>query len=205
MFPMKRSLGIFAIGIAIGVVIGFAIFGRGQKAPDLTPGHSEQSERGTAVSSSSSQNNFERSKILLGKIETVPFQELYGLLSQETPAEIQQLAQQLDNLPAGRETTGKIDAFFKAWAHLDPTAAFKAASALKTIEARETALAVTLTGADQSAAGLLAHSLVDLPEGTLSTMSKAGLLGMILGKWSDSDAPAAAKFFDQNPQTEYVF
>lgn len=203
---MKRSLGIFAIGIAMGVAIGFAIFGRGKKAPDLTsPGYNERNERGTTVSSSPSQIDFRNGRILLGKIDTVPFQELYGLLSQQTPAEIRQLAQQLDSLPAGRETTGKIDAFFKAWAHLAPAAAFKAASELKTIEARDTAISATLNGADQSASGLLAHSLVDLPEGVLSTMSKAGLLGMILGRWSDTDAPAAAKFFDQNPQSGMSF
>ena len=185
--------------------MGFAIFGRGQKAPDLTPGHSEQSERGTAVSSSSSQNNFERSKILLGEIDTVPFQELYGVLSQQTSAELQQLAQQLDDLASGKTTTGKIAAFFKAWAHLDPAAAFKAASKLKAAEARDTAIAATLSGADASASGSLAQALVDLPDGVLSAMNKAGSLGMIIGKWSDVDAPAAAKFFDQHSQKGMQF
>ena len=198
---MKRSLGIFAIGLAVGVAIGFALFGRGQKASNVAgAAHIEKSEPETSLLPSTSPIDVGNAKILLGKIDTVPFQELYGLLSEQTPAEIEQLAQQLDDFPPGKATTAKIAAFFKAWSHLDPTAAFNAGSKLKAEEARNTAITATLSGADASAAGSLAQALVDLPEGVLSTMNKAGLLGMIIGKWSGVDAPAAAKFFDQHPE-----
>ena len=203
---MQRSLGIFAIGIAVGLAIGFGLFRGERKTPaSASPTQREKNDSGTTAISSSTSTDFKNDNILFGQIEKVPFQELYGLLSQRRPDEIAAMAQQLNELPSGREANGKIEAFFKAWSHLDPAAAFKAASGLKTIEARGSAIAATLSGADRSAAGSLAHSLVDLPSGVLPAMDKTGLLGMMIQKWGEADPPAAAQFFEQHPEKGMSF
>ena len=141
-------------------------------------------------------NAVDGSKIFLGDITAIPFQELYGVLAQRSPAEIRQLAQQLNELPSGKKTNAKIRAFFKAWAHLDPAAAFKTASKLRTAETRETAIGATISGTDSGAMGSLAQTFVSLPQTALPERERASLLAMILEKWSDFDAPAAAMFFD---------
>lgn len=196
---MKRSLGIFIAGVAIGLLLAFAIIGRGRNttASKVAGAVTDKNSQTTAtVGSPSDKLNFEDDKILLGNITAVPFQELYGVLSRRTPAEIAQLAQQLDSLPNGKDSTEKIAAFFKAWSHLDSASAFKAATSLKTAEARSVALRATIDGADVSAASALAKSMDDLAPGIISLSDKAGLLGNAVSKWAKVDPVSAAKFLD---------
>lgn len=205
--PWARSLFLVGLGVAIGLAIGLLIGGGKREAVNSRSSIASNSntvDRQNAGSSSHAAQD-SADKILLGNITTVPFQELYDLLSKRSPSEIAQMAKQLDALPAGRETNGKIETFFKAWSHIDPRAAFKAASGLKTTEARDTAITATLSGSDPTAASWLARSLVELPEDALSTMNKAGLFAMIVQKWGETDAPAAAKFFDEHPQKGMSF
>ena len=53
----------------------------------------------------------EHPNILLGNIVTVPFQELYGVLSDLSPQQLNELAVQLRNLPDGKETNAKVAVF----------------------------------------------------------------------------------------------
>jgi hypothetical protein len=203
---MKRSLGYLISGLA-GVVLGFLIGRETSPRVDepaasvVTGNHAEARRSDSARSKSSSLS----STILLGEIATVPFQELYGLLAQRPPAEIAAIAAQLRALPEGRDKRDRITAFFKAWAHLDPAAAFKSAIEFQTIEARETALSATIGGADATADASLAEALNNLPADAISSTQKSGLLGLAIGKWAQVDAPAAAEFLDHSPATGMGF
>ena len=195
---MKRSLGYLLCGL-VGVLTGYLI-GReatpsaGQRAADVTL-------RGKATGSDAVRSKVSRvsDTILLGHITTVPFQELYGLLAQHPAAEIAAIAEQLPGLPEGRDKSDRITAFFKAWAHLGPTAAFASAVTFETVEARETAISATIAGADAAVAGSLAELINNLPAEALPATRKSGLLGMAIGRWAHVDAPAAAEFLNKSP------
>ncbi|MGI8890733.1 MAG: hypothetical protein ACR2G0_08120 [Chthoniobacterales bacterium] len=135
-------------------------------------------------------------KVRLGNVAKVPFQELFGLLSKLTPAEIAKLAEQLRSLPRGSASEAKIVAFYKAWAALDADSAL--ASALKMTDAQSlsTALAAVLRGADAGFAGKLAHTLHDLPNDRLSVARKTSLLSSAVTKWAEVEPISAAQFLD---------
>lgn len=197
---MKRSLGYLITALA-GLVLGFLISREttphaGERAAAVVTGNQAEAKRNDSAQSKSSSLS---DTILLGKIATVPFQELYGLLAQRPPAEIAAIAAQLRALPEGRDKKDRITAFFKAWAHLDPGAAFKSAIQFQTLEARESALSATIGGADATAVGALAAAINNLPAEALPPKDKSGLLGSAIAKWAQVDAPAAAEFLNHSP------
>src|SRR5438132_3021018 len=138
----------------------------------------------------------EHPNILLGNIVTVPFQELFGVLSALSPQQLNELAMQLQNLPAGKETNAKVAAFFKAWAHFDPVAALRAAVGFKISEAKTTAVQSVITSADAAQAKALAKQIQEWPADVLTREQRNGFLNSLLMKWSDLDPVGAAKFFD---------
>ena len=139
----------------------------------------------------------EEDKVVLGDVEAVPFQELYGVLSRRSPEEIAELARQLQNLPKGPASEARIAAFFKAWATLDASAAFAFADSLRR-DLRSEAFSAVLEGADPSAAGALVPAINDLPKESLPPSEKALLLSRAVGKWSQLDPAAAAKFLESS-------
>ncbi len=201
---MRRSLGFLFAGILIGLFVGYGL------APSVRK--TETSSGGTTAAalnqsrrereSSAPKSSVEENKIVLGDITTVPFQELYGILSSRSPEEVRQMSEQLKALPDGRETNTKIGVFFKAWAHLDAKSAFAAAATFKSPEARGAAIGAVIEGADPIAAGSLAQSLVALPADAFPTGQRPGFLGLVLSKWSQVDPVAAAKFLDTAATTD---
>ena len=155
--------------------------------------------------SSDHTTNAERDKVILGNIATVPFQELYGVLSNRSAQEMAEVARQLNDLPPGRDTKNKINAFFTAWAHLDAKAALASAIALKTVEAKSLAITAVIRGADAIAASSLAMTLNQMPADTVSASEKARFLNSAVSKWSEFDPVAAAKFIDENPLHDREF
>ncbi len=197
---MQRSLGYLVCGLA-GILLGY-LLGRGaaSSGPGKTVHSSSHSAEQVAAAEATRASSAEAARrILLGNIAAVPFQELYGLLAEQKPEEIAQLAAQLRALPEGRDKEQRIAAFFKAWAHLDPTAALAAAVEFKSPEAREMALWSTIEGADANAAAALAGSIERLPNEVLSAMQKSTVLSAAIGKWAQVDAPAAAEFLGRSP------
>lgn len=134
--------------------------------------------------------------ILLGDITTVPFQELYGLLSNRSRDEITKLAEQLKNLPEGRDKNAKLAIFFVAWAHLDAKSALSSATSLTSAEARSAAIGGVVEGIDASALGSIMKSLQDLSAGDLPPARKGNLLRRALAKWSQVEPAAAAQFLE---------
>src|SRR5438132_4579925 len=138
----------------------------------------------------------EHPNILLGNIVTVPFQELFGVLSALSPQQLNELAMQLQNLPAGKETNAKVAVFFKAWAHLDPVAALRAAAGFKISETKTTAVQSVIASADAAQAKVLAKQIQEWPADVVMREQKNNFLNSLLVKWSDLDPVGAAKFFD---------
>ena len=105
----RRSLGIFFLGLAVGLLVGSLFGGRVWQAATAgaSSGSFDKSGHSHAAGSSTDERRLEDQKILLGDITAVPFQELYEMLSHRTPSEIAQLAQQLDRLPRSKEADGK--------------------------------------------------------------------------------------------------
>src|SRR5450432_167247 len=194
---MKRSLGIFSLGLAAGLLIGSIFGGRVWRLATANASNDENRRATDAPASSADQLRLEDQKILLGDITAVPFQELYATLSHRLPSEIAQLAQQLDRLPRGSEADGKISAFFKAWSHLNAAAAFQSAITFKAAEARTVAITATIAGADASVAGLLARSINQLADGMVPIAEKSGLFSLAVQKWSESDPAGAAKLLGE--------
>ena len=195
---VRRSLGFLFAGLLIGLLVGYGL------APTVRKKEFSSAENPTAAvaqsrverESPAHKSSAEENRIILGNITTVPFQELYGVLSSRSQDEVAQLAQQLKDLPDGRDTNTKIGVFFKAWAHLDARAAFAAASGFKSAETRGAAIGAVIEGADPIAAGSLAQSIVALPADAIPAAQKAGFLGLALSKWSQVDPVAAAKLLD---------
>src|SRR5438045_8558970 len=133
---------------------------------------------------------------LLGNIGIVPFQVLFGVLSALSPQQLNELALQLQNLPAGKETNAKVALFFKAWAHLDPVAALRAAAGFKISETKTAAVQSVITSADAAQAKTLAKQIQEWPADVLTREQRDGFLSSLLMKWSDLDPVGAAKSFD---------
>ncbi len=197
---MPRSLGLFLLGLFLGGLAGYAL--RGPAGSPADGKVSARSEPGDAThdggaARANAKRRAEDENILLGDITTVPFQEVYEVLSRQGSGEVARLAEQLDGLPPSPQATAKIRTFFKAWAQLDPTAALEKASALHTHETRKDAIAATIEGADPAAAGALASAVAALPNETLEDSAKANLFNQAVQKWSEVDPPAAARLLSE--------
>src|SRR5437868_8483478 len=193
-----RGTFLLAAGIFVGLVIGVTISPARRNASTLV----QTSDGGSAVtanlkakSGSRLESETEHPNILLGDIVTVPFQELYGVLSTLSPQQLHDLAAQLKSLPAGKDTNAKVTAFFKAWAHLDPIAALHAAAEFKVSEAKTTAVQSIIISADATQAKALAKELQEWPADAIKREQRNGFLNSLLMKWSDLDPIGAAKFF----------
>jgi len=199
---VQRAAGIFLAGIALGVLIAF-VFLRGRRdATNAAAVHdpavaNKESER---TEFSADKSRAETNKIVLGNIATVPFQELYSVLSSRSASEMAELAAQLNDLPPGRGTKTKITTFFTAWTHLDAKAALTAAISLKTAEAKDAAITAVVRGADAVAAKSLVEVVSQLPADALPAWQKTKSLNSALSKWSEIEPAAAAKFLDQFPK-----
>lgn len=201
---VHRAAGIFLAGIGLGVLIAL-VFLRGShsetnavavRAPSVANSESQRSDF------SRDRSRAEADRIVLGDITTVPFQELYSVLSARSAKEMAELAAQLNDLPPGRETKTKINAFFTAWAHLDARAALMAAISLKTAEAKDAAISAVVRGADAIAAKSLVEVISQLPADALPAWQKTKSLTSALTKWSEVEPAAAAKFLDEFPAQE---
>src|SRR5438270_12587220 len=194
-----RATLLLAAGIFIGLAIGVTISPAHRSDSNLvqtSDGTSAGSTNLKAKSGSRLESEMEHPNILLGDIVTVPFQELYGVLSMLSPQQLDELAAQLKNLPAGKETNAKVAAFFKAWAHFDPVAALRAAAGFKISEAKTTAVQSVITSSDAAQATALAKQIQEWPADVLTREQRNGFLNSLLVKWSDLDPVGAAKFFD---------
>jgi len=200
---VQRSVFFLIAGILIGLLLGYTLAPTAKKitaaeGTSAAPAPVERPVAKSETSSSAQKSSAEANKILLGNITTVPFQELYGLLSSQSREEVMQLAEQLRELPPGRESNARIAVFFKAWAHLDAKAAFTVAASFKSTEAKGAAIGAVIDGADAIAASSLAKSINDLPAEALLSGQRSNFLGKALVKWSQVDPVAAAKFMDES-------
>ena len=197
-----RSTLFLSAGILVGFVIGLTISPARRTALTVVQANDNGSAATANVkpkSGSRLETDGEHPNILLGNIVTVPFQELYSVLSALSPQQLNELAVQLKNLPPGKETNAKVAAFFKAWAHLDPVAALRAAAGFKISETKATAVQSIITSADAAQAKTLARQIQEWPADLLTHEQRNGFLSSLLMKWSDLDPIGAAKFFDTIP------
>jgi hypothetical protein len=198
---VQRSLGIFFLGLLLGGFLGYVLHrpGRAGAGSEDAPW---QSARNGAATNQTARSSIERKtedqKILLGDIASIPFQELYEILSRQRPEEIGRLAQQLDHLPPGQPAQAKIRAFFTAWAHLDPAAAFDSAIDFHNPGGRSIAVGAIIAGADANAIGAIAKAITELASDTLPGSSKNGLFNQAIEKWSEADPAAAARLLSES-------
>lgn len=195
------AVALFAAGLLAGIFIGRAIPSSSRTERDrgiaaAKAGHADELERRQAGAARAEEGV---AKIALGNITTIPFQELYSVLSSRPAAELAELVRQLDELPPSHENGVKVATFFKAWAHFDAKGALAAAGSFKTPQRRQSGIAAVLDGADSAAGETLAKAIKDLPADSLSPNSRRMFIGRAATKWSEIDAPAAAAFFDTLP------
>src|SRR6266568_2501953 len=198
-YSIVRGAVLLGAGVCIGVVIGLAISPVHPPEPGVaqsTAGSAAKVTTAKVRPGSHLEAETEHPNILLGDIVTVPFQELYGVLSTLSPQQLDELAAQLKNLPAGKETNAKVAAFFRAWAHFDSVAALRAAAGFKISEAKTIAVQSVITSADATQAKALAKQIQEWPADILTREQRNGFLNSLLVKWSDLDPVGAAKFFD---------
>jgi hypothetical protein len=199
-----RSLGIFVLGLLLGGVLGYAFHRPGRLGTTVGAAEQPSQQSGSLAAASEATREQQKAKdenILLGDIAAVPFQELYDALARQRPEDIAQLAEQLDRLPPNQKSEAKITAFFKAWAHLDPSTAFESATKLHSPQSRATAVGATIAGADPSALGTLAAAIGELPDGAVRAEVKGGLFAQAIGSWSQVDPPAAARLLGESKMT----
>ncbi len=134
--------------------------------------------------------------VALGDISTVPFQELYHLLSSRSPEQIAELARQLEALPPGAGRDAKIATFFKVWAAIDAKLAVTKAAAIGDRPGRSAAVASIVESVAPSSADAVVEAIVELPSTALA--EKTALLSKALIKWSQADPSEAAKFMDRD-------
>lgn len=192
---------ILLVGLVMGGIIGFSLGRSGREAASAHVGSTAlESQVGPASTKSNSGamvgNMMDESHISLGNITTVPFSELYGVLSSLPESKLNELAIQLAKLPNDKQTTAKIATFFKAWAHIDPKAALRAAIMFKTTEAKTTAISSVIESADVTQAEALARAIKDWPEDAITRGQRIGFLATTISKWAQIAPIDAAKFYD---------
>lgn len=135
--------------------------------------------------------------IRLDILGSVPAREVSDLLRGCSQREVIELAGQLQKLRPGPQTYNTVTQFFKVWAEFDSEAAFRTALSFSDPSPKSTALRAIFDGAPAEAAGALTNVLK--PTTDLAPMLKSELLAQGIGKWSQADAPSAARFLDENP------
>jgi hypothetical protein len=194
-----RGALLLGAGVCIGIVIGLAISPAHQHeraVPQGTAGTAAGVTTAKVRPGSHLEAETEHLNILLGDSATVPFQELYSVLSTISPTQLNDLAGQLKALPPGKDTNAKVAAFFKAWAHFDPVAALHAVAEFKVSEAKTTAVESIIASADAAQAKTLAKEIQEWPADAIMREQRNGFLNSLLMKWSDLEPVEAAKFFD---------
>ncbi len=204
--PWLIGGSLFVAGLALGLVLGRNISSPGAQHSRVVGSQTSTSSAETVQARAAGTHDSEsRTKIVLGNITTIPFQELYSVLSSRPPSELIALARQLGELPANRESSEKISTFFKAWAHFGPKAALDAAGTLKASTQRESALGAIIEGADTAAAASIAKSISALPADSFTPHTQRLLVGKAAEKWSQTDPAAAAAFIDTIPNSPGSF
>lgn len=197
---VQRTAVIFLAGMAIGVLLAFVVLRTHNETSAVVvrnPAVANKEAERTELSAEKSRAETDR--IVLGDIATVPFQELYSVLSARSSKEMAELAAQLNDLPPGRETKTKLTTFFTAWAHLDARAALAAAISLKTADAKDAAMSAVVRGADAISAKSLVEVISQLSPDAVQPWQKTKSLNIALTKWSEVEPASAAKFLDQFP------
>ena len=196
---MRRDWIISGVLLVV-VTIEFVLFFRHPKTSNPARTKAPANSSADAGHSANLRSRFtkeEKNRILLTDIATVPFQELFGLLAGRTPAEIAELARQLDTLPRGTNSGRRLSAFYKVWAVLDPVAAFASALTMERANLRDRALLTVLNNADPKAAGELARRLNQASPERLDRKSKMQMISVAAGSWAQIEPAAAAHFLDQ--------
>ncbi len=207
---MKRlDRKFLAAALGIGLLVGFAVgrstmtrslFHRSSDASSATAdAAARQSKRLAALRANRAAMRLGDeipARITLGDITTVPFQELYGVLSTLPKEKLKELAEQLRQLPDELETRNKITAFYKAWAHFDAPTALQTASKLSTTEEKGTAARAVIDSADAAVVAGLAKQISDWPPDAVSPAQRNALLASATAKWAQASPVDAAKFLD---------
>ncbi len=193
---MKREWILAAALLAI-VTVEVGLLWRRPKPADPTTAETFERPAANSARQTSPLTKEEESRVLLADIAKVPFQELFGLLAQRTPAEIAALARQLEALPRGTNSQLRISAFYKVWAVLDPPAAFASALAMKRAHLRDRALLTVVNSADPKAAGELARALNQLGPERLDRKSKREMISVAAARWAQAEPAATAHFLDE--------
>jgi hypothetical protein len=203
---MTRTFVALLAGLAIGVLIGIGVspFFHSPGREAVSGQMAESATSALPGTRRLSRDGDEQGKIMLGNITTVPFQELYGILSTKSQDDIADISKQLRQLPPGPTTDAKITAFFKAWSHLDPGAALKAALTFGTKGAKAAAVSAVIDGADAAVASTLTKAINELPPDALLLDQKQTFLSNALTKWDQYDPVTAAAFADSLSGTNNV-
>jgi hypothetical protein len=187
-------------GLLAGGAIGFSLGRHSRTASSATADSIAKSGTGaTETKPGSISKSFaetDATHISLGNITTVPFSELYSVLSALPEDKLNELAAELNKLPADKQTAAKIATFFKAWAHLDPKAALRAAITFKPSEAKNTAITAVIESADVTQAEALARTIKEWPEDVVGRGQRNNFLVSAITKWSQIAPVEAAKFYD---------
>lgn len=192
------AVGLCLGGLILGALIGSEISSR---PAEIRASYNASAPRTNKRVQFDDSASAEMNKLVLGDIATVPFQELYTVMSSRSPAELADAAQQLKSLPAGHDKDLKIARFFKAWAHFDALGALESAVSLDPPAARGKTISTVIDGADASAAESLAKAINQFRADALPPRTQRMLLGEAATKWSEINAPAAATFLDSLPTT----
>jgi hypothetical protein len=204
-----RSAIVLLIGVAFGGLIGFWLGRTGHHTTSTQTDSETKSQAGPARVKLGNNSPFgtgtDESRVSLGNITTVPFSELYSVLSALPEEKLNELAAQLNQLPNDKQSAAKIATFFKAWAHIDPKAALRAAITFKSSEAKPTAIAAVIESADVTQAEALARAIKEWPDGVVTRGQRNNFLVSAMTKWAQIAPVEAAKFYDSTPLTTARF
>lgn len=203
-----------ALVLTLGVLLGFSIGRMRPIAAALSAQDGASSEGGASGRPGAAAerrrdelhlSNSAPGAVELGDIASIPFQELYGVLSNLPKAKLDELAEQLRQLPDTPATRNKLSAFYKAWAHFDAISALHAAIQLSSPEAKNNTLGSIIESTDAGQVAKLAHEINDLPAGALLRQNRGNLISHAAMKWSEVDPGGAARFFDLTQESVSSF
>jgi hypothetical protein len=185
----KSVYGGLAFLLFIAIALGLLRFSR-ETSP--RPKKASASAPDSQLASRSSLTTSDGASSLLSNMASYSFSQLYALLADKSPNEIEALARQLAGPASDDATHEKLRLFFRVWTALDAKAAFKTAAAFPTRETQNMAIEAIVQSVGPSDAGSVAQMMIELPQGSIPALPS--FLGRIIVRWSDGDPAAAAEF-----------
>jgi hypothetical protein len=183
--------------IAAVIIVSALAFQAGRETATPEPNCTAIKRADSSASASSKANIraglIDQHNVILVNLATVPFGELYDLISGASPEKRVSWAKKLESLSSGPRKLAAIESFYKTLVQLDPRSAIQLVLEIKTRPEQKIAIAAVLGTVREADLKLAAEMLIALP-----AFDRRGLFGSFMSEWIQVDPAGAIEFIQRD-------